>query len=72
MIVMSRTKEFQLEVMVDMEPRIIHAFIRIIGTEPKHKPYIVIETPNRQDLFIQDKDLKRFAKALNKAINLTP
>lgn len=42
--------------------------IKIIGKAPKHKPYVTIALTNRDTLFIEDKDLERFAINILKAL----
>jgi hypothetical protein len=60
--------DFELETPIGSEMKIVHAFIRIETNKP-YKPYVVIETPSGVNFFIQDKDLKRFASNLQKALN---
>ena len=63
--------EFQLEIIGDgLDPKIVDASICIIGNEPDYKPYVLINTPGGEGFYIQDKDLRLFAKNLSKA--LTP
>lgn len=43
--------------------------IKIIGHAPKHRPYVSVNISNqRHSLFIEDKDLERFAVNILKAL----
>lgn len=59
---------FGLETPIGGEMKEVAASITIIGEVPDNKPYVVIETHSGFQYFIKDKDLKLFAKNLQKAI----
>lgn len=60
--------EFDLETVIDSDLRLTPANVKIVGTEPDNRPYVVFEEAGGRFYFIQDKDLKLFAKNLYKSL----
>lgn len=62
--------DFELEATMSHPTRIEKTsnLIRIIGQAPKNAPYVVIEISHLTSMFIQDKDLERFAVNILKTL----